>query len=112
MPTVSEVVGGLLDNAIKNPRSSISSILTAALSGIPVALGTGMIHGKAAVALGTVLGASKIIWGVFFQKDAQRTLALVPGDPTPQMVPAHGIPDDPAAMAVVESKSATSGAPQ
>jgi hypothetical protein len=101
MPTVSEVVGGLLENAIQNPRTTVSSILTALIGGVPILLGTGLIHGKAATIAGSILLTSKIIWGTFFQKDAGRTPAYVPGIGV-QNVPSHEIPDNPAAVPVTK----------
>ena len=48
MPTVNQVLGGLLDNAIKNPRTTISGILTGLIGLIPTLLAGGIIHGKRA----------------------------------------------------------------
>lgn len=104
MPTVNEVLGGLLETAIKNPRTTISSILTALIGGVPILLGTGMIHGKAATIAGSILLTSKVIWGTFFQKDAGKTPAYVPGKGI-QNVPSHEIPDSPDAIPVIASQS-------
>lgn len=73
MPTVNEVLGGLLENAVKNPRSTVSGLLTGVIGFVPVLLMTGLIHGKAAIIAGTILSASKIIWAAFFQKDPVKT---------------------------------------
>ena len=35
------------------------------------------------------------------QMDADRIVAKIPGDPTPQSVPAHPVPDDPKAVPVI-----------
>jgi len=99
MPTVNEVLGGLLDNAIKNPRTTISGILTGLIGLIPTLLAGGVIHGKAATIALSVVATSKVILSSFFQKDAGQTPAYVPGQSEPVMVPAHEVPNDPQAVA-------------
>lgn len=69
MPTVSEVLGGLLDKAVKNPRTTISSFLTAAIGSIPILLASGKIGLKGTAILTGVLTTSKLVWGTFFQSD-------------------------------------------
>lgn len=101
MPTVSEVIGGWLDTAVKNPRSTVSSILTTILFVIPTILQLGVIHGKAAIIMGGIAGSAKLIWGAFFEKDPNQQLANVPGIDKPVMVPSHEIPNDPAAKPVI-----------
>lgn len=104
MPTVSEVLGGLLANALKSPRSTVSSILTGAIGGLPILLGTGLIHGKAASIAGSILIVSKVLWGAFFQSDPGKTLAFSPGSSKPEMVASHETPNDPSAIPVPEVK--------
>lgn len=107
MPTISEVLGGLLENAVQNPRTTVSSILTAFIGGVPILLGTGLIHGKAATIAGSILLTSKVVWGTFFQKDAGHTPAFVPGVGV-QNVPSHEIPDNPAAVPASQSPTVKS----
>jgi len=99
MPTVNEVLGGLLENAIKNPRTTISGILTGLIGLIPTLLAAGIIHGKAATIALSVVATSKVILAAFFQKDAGQVPAYIPGQREPVMVPAHEIPNDPQAVA-------------
>lgn len=40
----------------------------------------------------------------FLKTDAGVTSAIVPGSPTPQLVPSHEVPDDPNAQSVKEIK--------
>jgi hypothetical protein len=100
MPTVNEVLGGMLQNFLQHPRTTISGVLTFLLTGIPVLLGTGAIHGKAAAVLFSLCGGCKLIWAAFFMKDSGSQLAQVPGSLIPQMVPSHEVPDNPAAIPV------------
>ena len=104
--TVNEVLGSALDNAIRNPRTTISGILTALIGLIPTLLASGIIHGKAATISLSVVTVSKIILSSFFQKDAGQVAAIVPGQPEPVMVPSHEIPDSPNAIPVVPAPNA------
>lgn len=48
MPTVSEVLGGVLQNAIAHPKTTIQSILTSTLAVTGLLLGTSIISPKVA----------------------------------------------------------------
>jgi hypothetical protein len=50
----------------------------------------------------TCAGAVARIWIGLIQNDAGTTLAVVPGSPSPQLVPSHETPDNPAATPVKE----------
>jgi hypothetical protein len=84
MPTVNEALGGLLETAIKNPKSTASALLTCALVGIPGLLSCGCIHGKAAAVAGGILGAAKIYVGLI-QKDATTLHIPAGANPVIQM---------------------------
>lgn len=64
MPTVSEVLGGVLQNAIAHPKSTIQSILTALMFGTTGLLACGCISGKALTIAGGLLAAAKIGLGM------------------------------------------------
>ena len=98
MPTVNEVLGGLLENAIQNPKTTASSTLTVLIGVIPALLSAHLIHGKAAAISLSLVSAAKFILGTFFQKDAGKTPAFPPGASEPVMVPSHEVPNDPAAV--------------
>lgn len=63
MPTVSEVLGGVLENALAHPKSTIQSVLTCLMVGVPCLLTSGVIHGKTAGIAGAVLAVVKVYVG-------------------------------------------------
>lgn len=75
MPTVNEVLGGLLQKAVDNPKTTAQSLLTCTMVLVPTLLGAGMIHGKAAAIAGSLLAAAKMLVG-FTQTDG---IVLPPG---------------------------------
>jgi hypothetical protein len=60
MPTVNEVLGGLLQKAINNPKTTAQSFLTCFLTLVPTLLAVGAIHGKAAAIAGSLLAVAKV----------------------------------------------------
>jgi hypothetical protein len=64
MPTVNEVLGGLLQKAVQNPKSTIQSFLTVFLTSVPLLLASGSIHGKAAAIAASLLSVAKIFLGM------------------------------------------------
>jgi hypothetical protein len=63
MTTVNEALGGLIESATKNPKSTLSAILTVALVGIPSLLACQCIHGKPAAIALAILTAAKLYVG-------------------------------------------------
>lgn len=63
MTTVNEALGGVIESAIKNPKSTLSALLTVALVGIPSLLACQCIHGKTAAIAGALLTAAKLYVG-------------------------------------------------
>lgn len=86
MPTINEALGGFLQAAIKNPKSTISAVLTVALVGIPSLLSCGCIHGKTAAIAGAILTAAKLYVGAK-QLDANK-FTLPPNSSAEINVPA------------------------
>lgn len=103
MATASEVLGGWLQHAIDNPKSTIQSILTSAMFVDAILLGCGCLSIKTTSIAAGVLTVCKVGLGML-QKDADVVLATVPGSSTPQTVPAHPVPDNPAAVPVASIK--------
>jgi hypothetical protein len=73
MPTVNEVLGGMLETAItylvKNWKSSLSSILTTGLAFTTYLMASSTIKPRTAVIALSINGALKLLVG-FMQKDA------------------------------------------
>ncbi|HEY3620742.1 MAG TPA: hypothetical protein VGK96_28395 [Candidatus Sulfotelmatobacter sp.] len=95
-------------------KSTVSSILTATMATSAAFLApplNALIPAKYVLGLGAVQIIGKIWIGLITQ-DADKTLAVVPGNPTPQVVPAHPVPDDPAAKPVVSQSASNSSAPK
>ena len=103
MPNLNEVLGGLLANALKNPKSSCQSILTILLVLVPTLMSAGVLHGKAAAIAGSLLSVAKL-WLGMLEKDAGHTTAIVPGVSEPIEIESHEIPNDPAATPVTDPK--------
>lgn len=104
MPTVNEVIGGWLENAIQNPKTTISSILTAAIGLIPALMAGGIIQGHHMVTAEAVVVTCKVLLGAFIQTDPGRQKAVVPGQGV-QTVDAHEVPDDPKAKPVIPTQA-------
>lgn len=64
MPTVSEVIGGVLQNALAHPKSTLQAILTALMFGTTGLLACGCISGKAFAIAGSLQVAAKIGLGM------------------------------------------------
>lgn len=72
--------------------------------GMIICLGLTTAHGvplAVSGGAGTILAVLRVISG-HLQGDAEQTEALVPGNPIPQVVPAHPVPDNPADVPVVK----------
>ena len=100
MPTVSETLGGWLQHAINNPKTTIQSILTSAMFVDVLLLGCGCLSVKWVSIAGGVLTVCKLGLGLL-QSDAGTTLAVTPQSPVvPVPVKSHEIPDDATAIPV------------
>jgi hypothetical protein len=64
MPTVNDVIGGMLQNAISHPKSTIQSILTALMFGTTALLACGCVSGKVVAIAGGVLTVAKVGLGM------------------------------------------------
>lgn len=64
MPNVSEVLGGMLQRALDNPKTTVQSLLTCVMMLVPALLAGNVIHGKAATIAGTILAVSKVLVGM------------------------------------------------
>lgn len=64
MPTVNEVLGGMLSRAIQNPKTTLQSLLTCVMVLVPTLLASNLIHGKAAAIAGGILAAAKVLVGM------------------------------------------------
>jgi hypothetical protein len=78
-PTISQVLGGILQNALAHPKTTIQSILTAAMFGTTALMTCGCISGKALAIAGVVLTVAKVGLGMI-QRDG--TQINVPGGTT------------------------------
>jgi hypothetical protein len=84
-------------------KSSLSGILTATLATSAAFLApplNTMVSAKVILWLGAFQIVGKI-WIGLISKDAGTTLAITPGSTTPEAVPSHELPDQPAARAVL-----------
>ena len=91
-----------------NWKSTVSGFLTASLATTAAFLSpplNQLISPQHVLWIGAFQVVGKI-WIGLITKDADKTLATVPGDSSPQVVAAHPVPDSPTAKAVVESKPA------
>jgi hypothetical protein len=89
-----------------NWKSTASSILTATLFTSAAFLAPPMntlVSGKIILWIGAFQIIGKIWIGLLTQ-DAGSTMAVLPGDPTPQVVPSHEIPNVAAAKVVLPEK--------
>jgi hypothetical protein len=90
--------------ALKHWKSSASNLLTLGLVTCGALLSVpGVISQKHAAVLMAVQGIAKG-WIGLIQEDAGVVEAKVPGESGTQMVPAHEVPNDPAATPVSETK--------
>lgn len=89
-----------------NWKSTASSILTATLATSAAFLApplNTLVSAKVILYIGAAQIIGKI-WIGLIQQDAGTTLAVVPGNPEPQTVPSHEIPDQSAAKVVLPEK--------
>ena len=95
-----------LPHLASNWKSTVSSILTATLATSAAFLApplNTLVSAKVILYIGAAQIIGKI-WIGLIQQDAGTTLAVVPGNPEPQTVPSHEIPDQPAAKVVLPEK--------
>jgi hypothetical protein len=90
-----------------NWKSTVSSVLTATLA-TSAAFLTPPLNALVSPKVILYLGAAQIIgkiWIGLLQQDAGTTMAVVPGSSTPQAVPSHEVPDQPAAKVVLPASN-------
>lgn len=93
-----------IQNALASWKSTVSSLLTTTLATSAAFLApplNSLIAPKHVLWLGAFQVVGKI-WIGIIQKDPDTVLAKVPGIKEPQLVSAHGVPDDPKAVPVVQ----------
>jgi hypothetical protein len=71
MPTVNEVLGGVLQNAIDNPQSTIQSILSSVFAITLLLMGVGTLSPKVASIVVTLNTLAKVGLGMY-QKDPKK----------------------------------------
>jgi hypothetical protein len=95
-----------ISNGLTHWKSTVSGFLTITLitTSVLATLPQVMAHPKT---LGIVLGVQALAKGymAWITQDAGTQLAMVPGSATPQAVPSHEIPDQPAAKAVLPASN-------
>jgi hypothetical protein len=89
--------------AFSNPKTSLSGILSFLMVTGGYLAGYAVLHQtpfwvKVGAASSFISGLAKVYIGLRM-KDAGTELATVPGSSTPQVVPSHEVPDNPAAQA-------------
>jgi hypothetical protein len=77
-------------NVFKSPKTTITGLCGA---GIAITLAWMSLPPKASVPV-TIIAILRALVD-FTKQDAGVTSAIVPGSPTPQLVPSHEVPDDP-----------------
>lgn len=91
-----------LPHLASNWKSTVSSILTATLATSAAFLApplNTLVSAKVILWIGAAQIIGKIWIGLLTQ-DAGTTLAILPGDSKPEVVPSHEVPDEPAATVV------------
>lgn len=97
-----------MNNILSHWKSTVSGLLTATLATSAAFL---------APPLNTLVSAKVILWLGAFQiigkvwigmisQDPDKVMAIVPGNPVPQAVPAHPLPDNPLAVPVTKAPEA------
>lgn len=81
-------------------KTTVQSWLTVII-GLPPALSAfdNLMPPKVAIIISVSAAIAKVVLGQF-QQDAGVSLAVLPGQTTPQAVPSHEVPNDPAAVPV------------
>jgi hypothetical protein len=88
-----------MNHLLQNWKTTAQSLLSGLIGLSAVAPALSFLTPKQAGCLVSAGVVAKVILGVF-QKDAGSTLAVEPGDPTPQIVPSHEIPNSPTAVPI------------
>ena len=89
----------------KISQTTLNGYLSVGISVCVALLEVPSIPKQYIASIGAVLAVLRVISG-HMQQDAGKQLADVPGAPTPQLVPSHETPDNPAAVPVTkETKS-------
>ena len=86
-------------NLLANWKTTVQSLLSGVIGLSTVAPTLSFLSPKHAGWLVSSGVLAKVILGLF-QKDAGSTMAQVPGESSPQLVPSHEIPDSPTATAI------------
>jgi hypothetical protein len=88
-------------NAFAHWKSTVSGILTVTLATSAALMAYPPIatHIKLMSILGGVQIVGKV-WIALISQDPDKVMAIVPGSSTPQAVPAHAMPDNPADVVV------------
>jgi hypothetical protein len=84
----------------KISKTTLNGYLTVGISVCVALLSVPSIPQKYTVVIGTILSMLRLLTG-HKQQDAGEQLAYVPGEPTPQVVPSHEVPDNPADKTVL-----------
>jgi hypothetical protein len=96
-----------MNSALTHWKSTVSGILTTTLATTAAFLAPPMnslISSKHVLWIGAFQVLGKI-WISLITQDAGTVLAKVPGSSDPQIVPAHSVPDDPKAVAIVPTSN-------
>jgi hypothetical protein len=91
-----------MNNALLHWKSTFSGLLTIGLIITSSLLATPEVITKKHAAWLLVIQSVAKGWIALIQQDAGKTIATLPGNPEPKVVPSHEVPDNPAATPVKE----------
>lgn len=91
----------LVTFALQNWKSTVSGLLTVGLTTTAALLAYPPVMANPKwVVIGGGIQVVLKIWVSILQQDAGTTVAQVPGEATPQVVPSHEVPNDPSHKAI------------